>query len=177
MNHIGIIRDSDLYEGAVDADPTGFRLRTAGRAVVFDKLNQVALLKVGSHNYYKLPGGGVEEGEDLKEALRRELLEEIGCEADVFGEVGQITQYLNEKELKQISYCYLAKQTGEKGAPDFTDEERANGCEIVWAKDINAAITFLEESRADDYSGTSIVRRDLTLLITAKAIMEKSVSL
>ena len=177
MKHIATIRDSDLYEGVIDADPTGFRLRTAGRAIVFDDLRQVALLKVGSHNYYKLPGGGVEEGEDVKEALRRELLEEIGCEADIFGEVGEITQYLDKSELKHVSYCYLAKQTGEKGFPHFTDEERANGFEIVWAKDIDEAITFLKESKAGDYYGTSsILRRDLTLLLAAKAVIEKDVS-
>jgi 8-oxo-dGTP diphosphatase len=177
MNALATIRDSDLYEGVIDADSTEYSLRTAARAIVFDDENHVALLHVGEHHYYKLPGGGIEEGEDQKEALRRELLEEIGCEAEVCGEVGEIIQYLDQKKLKQISYCYLAKQIGEKNEPDFTDEEIEKGFEIYWAKDIDEAVMLLENSKTDDYSGTSIVRRDLTLLLAAKAIMEKSVSL
>ncbi|MDB5180096.1 MAG: ADP-ribose pyrophosphatase [Candidatus Saccharibacteria bacterium] len=171
MNILPTIRDSDLYEGVIDVDPNGFRTRTAARAIVLDDLNQVALLKVGNHNYYKLPGGGIEDGEDVKQALARELLEEIGCKAQVIGEVGEIVQYLGEKQLKQTSYCYLAKQIGEKAEPNFTDEELANGFEIRWAKNIDEAIVLLENSKTDDYSGTSIVKRDLTLLIAAKKLI------
>lgn len=173
MNLLSIIHDSDLYEGVVDADSTGYRVRTAARAVVLDDLGQVALLKVGNHRYYKLPGGGIEEGEDPRQALSRELREEIGCEANVIAEVGEIVQYLDQKQLKQISYCYLAKQIGEKNAPDFTNEELANGFEIHWAKDMDEAIALLEHSNTEDYSGVSIVKRDLILLMTAKELLQK----
>lgn len=171
MKLIATIHDSDLYENVVDADPTNYRLRTAARAVVLDDRDQVALLKVGAYNYYKIPGGGIEEGEDVEQALARELLEEIGCQAEIAGEVGEIVQFLDQKQLKQISYCYLAKQIGEKNAPNFTDEEVANGFEALWVKDIDEAIKLLENSRPDDYSGTSIVERDLTLLVTAKKLI------
>lgn len=33
--------------------------------------------------YYAIPGGGVDEGEDLKEALKRELREELNIEVEV----------------------------------------------------------------------------------------------
>ena len=173
MNLLTTIRDSDLIPGAVDADPTNYNTREAARAIVLDDLNQVALLKVGQHNYFKLPGGGIEEGEDVRVALSRELLEEIGCEAEVIGEVGEIVQLLDKKQLRQTSYCFLAKQIGEKNPPDFTDEELADGFEIRWTKDIDEAIALLEHSKTDDYSGQSIVKRDLTLLIAAKKLINE----
>ena len=171
MNVLPAIRDSDLYEGVVDLDPSDFRLRTAARAIVIDDLNQVALLRVGNHGYYKLPGGGIEVGEDMRQALARELLEEIGCTAEIIGEVGEILQYLNEKQLKQTSYCFLAKQIGEKGSASFTDEELANGFEIKWAKNIDEAIQLVQNSKTGDYSGQSIVKRDAALLVAAKSLL------
>ncbi|KAA0205648.1 hypothetical protein EDM68_04920 [Candidatus Uhrbacteria bacterium] len=44
--------------------PDGWRERRASRAVVFDEKDRVAFLFVSKHGYYKLPGGGIEEGED-----------------------------------------------------------------------------------------------------------------
>jgi len=169
MKTLSPIYDSDPDTGA---DYETYSIRTAARAIVLDDLNQVALLKVGNHNYYKLPGGGIEEGEDKIEALHRELAEELGCKAEIIDEVGQITQYLDQKKLVQTSYCYLAKQIGERTTPDFTEEELADGFEIRWAKDINEAITLVENSQTDDYSGQSIVKRDLALLIAAREMIK-----
>lgn len=37
---------------------------------------------------YMLPGGGVDEGETLEEAIKREVLEELNIEVEVIGELG-----------------------------------------------------------------------------------------
>src|SRR3989344_587978 len=50
-----------------------FKTRSAARGVVFDGNKNVALLPVAAHNYFKLPGGGIEEGEDKTEGFKEPL--------------------------------------------------------------------------------------------------------
>ncbi|HYJ70309.1 MAG TPA: NUDIX domain-containing protein [Nocardioidaceae bacterium] len=61
-----------------DAPP---RLRAAARAIVVDHQERILLLHAIAEDgvtVWLTPGGGLEPGESLLEALRRELVEEIG---------------------------------------------------------------------------------------------------
>lgn len=67
--------------------------------------------------YHKLPGGGVEEGEDIETGLRRESFEEIGCTIEYIHELGTIEEYRNECRngggRHQISHCFIAEIAGD----------------------------------------------------------------
>lgn len=170
MKTILKIYHQDILPEAPIVDISGFRKREAVRAVVSDSAGKIALLRVGLYNCHKLPGGGVEEGEDLPTALERELLEEIGCKVEVTGEVGKVLEYRNQVELKQVSYCFVATQIGEKGEPDFTEDELRKQFSIIWADDIEHAISLLEQDTPPDYAGEFIQKRDLALLKAAKEL-------
>ena len=168
MNLLATLRDQDIILGSPEFPTDNFFSRVAARAIVADENSAVALLHGAKHSYHKLPGGGVETGEDLAIALGREIREEIGCEAEVTGEIGRIDEYRGEWKFYQQSYCYLAKLTGEKGAPEFTQEELDEGLEVVWAESIEAAIAILKADQPTNYDGKFIHVRDLLLLETAK---------
>jgi 8-oxo-dGTP pyrophosphatase MutT (NUDIX family) len=53
-------------------------LRAAVRALVLDENDHVLMVRLvfGHGAYWVLPGGGIDEGEDVLSALRRELREE-----------------------------------------------------------------------------------------------------
>jgi len=170
MKHVATIREQDLNPGAVSADTPVFSRREAARAVVFDG-PKVALLKVRKRNYYKLPGGGIEPGEDAKAGLAREALEEIGCRIEITGEVGEIIEYRDQWELQQTSSCFLARKIGETQPPEFTAEELDDGFEIVWSPDIATAIKLVKEAKPANYDGTFIQRRDGLFLEAAKQVV------
>jgi 8-oxo-dGTP diphosphatase len=171
MRAILTLREQDITPGSPLVETADFKHRRAARAVVLDEQGKVALLKVNRHNYHKLPGGGVEEGEDLATALERELLEEIGCSAEVSTEIGEIVEYRDRWSLKQTSYCYLAKQLGAQQAPSLTDEEAEEGFEPIWAHTIDEAISLLERDEPDNYDGQFIKRRDVVFLKAARQLV------
>lgn len=167
MKSLPPLHDSDIFPGTHDLDPSSFTHRQAARAIVSNNLGEIAILHVTTHNYHKLPGGGIERGETAEEALRRELVEEIGCEVEIILKIAEIVEYRNQQEMVQTSYCYTAKQAGEQKEPSYTEKEIADGMSIVWAADIKEAINLLSQDRPTNYSGKFIRQRDLQLLKTA----------
>ncbi|MCA9341416.1 NUDIX domain-containing protein [Candidatus Saccharibacteria bacterium] len=168
MKNILTIHEQDIVPEAPIIDTGNFRKREAARAVVSDNAGKIALLRVGLYDYHKLPGGGIDEGEDVPTALERELLEEIGCQAKLTGEVGEIIECRDQSELEQTSYCFTATQIGEKGEPDFTEKELREQFSIVWTDNIDSAIALLEQDEPTNYEGKFIQKRDLALLKAAK---------
>lgn len=133
------IRDEDLFDLPSDR-PAIYRRREAARAVLFDDDGKIGLLFVSKENYHKLPGGGIESGEDKLAALKREVLEELGCAIKVHAEVGRICEYRNEHDLFQESYCYTGFVEGKKGNPAFTKTEIASGFITIWLSPPEAII-------------------------------------
>lgn len=170
MQTLLTLRESHIVSGRVDFNPVGFSQREAARAIVVNAHGQVALLWVRNNNYHKLPGGGVEAGEDKQQALERELLEEIGCKAEVVSEVGQIVEFRDEWKMMQISYCYTARNVGQQNPPSFTQKELDDGFEMKWVEGIDAAIDLLANDKPTSYESLFIQRRDLKFLEAAKPL-------
>ena len=142
-----------------------YTVRPAARAVVFDTDGRIALLYVAKQGYYKLPGGGIEAGEDILAALERECREEIGCNIFVGESLGEVHEYRAQSLQHQISYCFTAQVDGPVGLPAFTPEEIADGFTLEWYVPEQAQM-ILESQTPDDYAGQFITLRDTAILKT-----------
>lgn len=146
-----------------DVKCTSYKIRKAVRSIAFNEDGKIPLLNVSKKNYHKLAGGGMEEGEDVITALKREMLEEVGANIEDLKEIGVIVEYRNKAKLLQFSYYYKSKIMGELVETAYTEEEKNNGFMLEW-KTLEEAITLLENDKPIDYEGQFIVKGDLEFL-------------
>ncbi|MEK6898621.1 MAG: NUDIX domain-containing protein [Nanoarchaeota archaeon] len=140
--------------------------RKAVRAILFNNNKEVAVMNVAENNYHKIPGGGVEDGEDLQMALIREIKEEAGATARVITELGRIIEKRTKYSFKQESFCFIAEALT-ISVPEFTDDEKKAGFSISWMP-LEKAINLFEKERPEEYSAKFMHFRDLCFLMEAK---------
>jgi len=136
-----------------------YRLRKSARAVLLNEKGEVAVQYLQNHHYHKLPGGGVDAGESIEEALVREVREEVGCECVVEESVGMVIEYRNRYPLLHISYCYTARVVGEVGEPALEPAEIAAGHETLWLPPSELLARLTADTPAD-YKGKFIIARE-----------------
>jgi 8-oxo-dGTP pyrophosphatase MutT (NUDIX family) len=167
MNNITLINPENVSE----EEASNYKIREASRAVVFDDDRNVALLHATKYNYYKLPGGGIEKGEDQEMALKRECSEEIGCNVEIESDLGTILEYRKKFNLKQTSYCYIAKVVGDKGIPHLMEDEIEEGFQTVWLP-IDEASDKVSGGQREIYEAQYMIVRDTMIIETAKSKIE-----
>lgn len=146
-----------------------FTTREAVRAVIFDENELIPILYVSKYKYHKLPGGWIESGENMQEALAREVREEAGCDAIIGQEVWKIVEYRSQWKFLQTSYCYLWR-VSKKFNPEFTDKELEEGFQLQWMS-LDDAIITVRSDKPENYAGQSHQPRDLAFLEKAREIL------
>lgn len=154
--------------------------RLATRAIVL-KGQDILLLYTARYDDYSLPGGGVEPGESLEQALVRELTEETGAQQiKVIEYVGAFDEYrpwykAQHDVLFMRSHCYLCEIAEELTAQSLESHEIANGMTVSWVN-IFAAIAHNKALMASQSSklGLSIQRETWLLEMIARNYLSSS---
>ncbi len=127
----------------------GFEIhRLVVRGIVLDESGFVALHRIarddafGKQEYYETPGGGVDEGETLEEALMRECGEELGEKVAVLQQIGIVRSAYNLIKTENENHYFICKKIGE-GEKHFVSEGDFLIQETVWVP-LEEGIKLLE---------------------------------
>ncbi|MBY7897053.1 NUDIX domain-containing protein [Vibrio fluvialis] len=150
--------------------------RKAARAIVLDG-EDILMLYTERYHDYTLPGGGVDEGEDILQGMVRELEEETGAQnihnIKPFGLYEEFRPWYKDDAdvMHMVSYCFTCKIDRELGDTNYEDYEIKNGMKPVWIN-IRDAITHNELTMAESQKkGMSIERETFLLRLIAKELL------
>lgn len=164
------LRDTQWPLDYIDHD------RNIARAIVYDENGLLYFVRAerdddfGRATLIETAGGGVEEGEDLLCAVKRELREELGAEAEVICKIGVVSDYYNLIHRHNINNYFLCKvkSFGDKSLTE--DEIKSFHLSTLKLSYTQAVKEY--ERRADTKIGRLIADRELPILRRAKEIID-----
>ena len=172
MEEIARITEADLGLKTPSDKPNNPK-KLDVRVLLEDEKGEICVVKSLKHDYIQIPGGGVEDGETLEEAAKRETREEVGYEITDLNPLGYVIEErygLTDEDAKK-SFVFIAK-AGKNVGTDLTEEEKEEGFAPVWMtvdeafKAIEKKDRELENTSQDkkSYNGTFANRRDLIII-------------
>lgn len=140
-----------------------YQLRKSARAIVLNAEGKMATQHLTTYAYHKLPGGGVDPGETVEEGLKREVLEEVGCDCEIIRPIGMTLEYRNHFDLLHISFCYACRVVGEIGEPELEENEIEEGQVTLWL-DPAEALAKMKTDHPLKTEGFFILKREISFM-------------
>ena len=137
--------------------------RLTARAIVKNQSGMYAVMYSDKFKLHSLPGGGVEEGEDVLTALRREVYEETGCVCDEIKELGIVAENRASLDYTQINYYYVVTTTHQPGESHLTESEQASQTVVQW-RTFDEIVRLINEQKFDRVQGKYLKARDVAAL-------------
>lgn len=117
-----------IHEFGTKLDGIDYIDRRGVYAVIENNDKQIAVIETS--NGYFLPGGGIDSGETEVDALKREIIEEIGYQVSVLAEIGEAVEYIKasgDEKYYQIRSRFYKVQIDSKIGEGIEKDHR-----LVW---------------------------------------------
>lgn len=173
MNHEELLlnlEDNEWPLTTIDHD------RLIARAIVIDDEENFYFVKAnrdddfGKATLIETSGGGVESGEDLDTAIRRELKEELGVDVEVICKIGVVSDYYNLIHRHNINNYFLCRivSFGEKHlTKDEIEDFHLSTLKLKYEE----ALAEYEKCRCISL-GRLVANREVPVLKRAKVLLD-----
>ncbi len=116
--------------------------RISLKALIYNDVGQILVVKEIDRTYWDLPGGGMDFGETIESSLKRELYEEVGYKGDLRYQLFDASEQMYIERLDVNQICFYCRVWPENF--DFIPGEE--GDEIMF---INPEELLLQKSEVD----------------------------
>ena len=156
-----------------DYDPNAectYRCSSCGIVIQGEK---IAMCYIDKHRVYVIPGGGIEEGETMKQAVIREMHEETGLRIipesiREYGYIHTVRKGMYEPVYVQDDYYFLCQAEKKFDEVNLTDNEINNGYHF----DFVNPFEILDDNNARLLSGKAPCLFERDRLILEKLISD-----
>lgn len=147
--------------------------RPSARGIIIND-DRIALVYSKKEKYYKFPGGGIKENEDMKTALIREVREETGLIVipDSIVEFGSVmrrqkSNYSPDTIFEQENFYFFCKTENRllEQNLDYYEKEAEFLLKVV---DIDDAIKTDSDYHSDDFFNEIMIKREMKVLQLVK---------
>ena len=173
---IAEVKDSD-FGFDTPKEKTG-NTRFCVRVIIPNDKNEFCVIRSEKYGYMQIPGGSIDDGENITEALRRETEEETGFLIKDIKPIGYTLEkredIRNDHDYDQdISFVFSALPDKDVGTK-YMEDEIAEGFRPIWIK-LEDFITKQEsnEGKIDNYYGCFSNKRDLEIAKYYKNMKDK----
>lgn len=117
----------DIVHGDIrhDGGRQDFLFRVSLKAVILDEKGRILVVKESGRDWWDIPGGGIDHGESIKDALTRELREEVSLTGDFEYTtlLAEDPRHLQGHNLYQMRLTFLVKPASLHFAPGDDGDE------------------------------------------------------
>lgn len=101
-SHLGVVHTHNKSD---------YLFRVSLKALILDKDGAILVVKEAGRDWWDLPGGGMNQGESIKDALARELREEVSLKSDFDFEVVNVEepQLLKRIKVYQLQIIFIVR--------------------------------------------------------------------
>ncbi len=152
--------------------------RVIVRAIVINAEGKYIFVRIrrddefGKATLIETSGGGVEPGEELTAAIRRELKEELGAEVEILCKLGVVSDYYNLIRRHNINHYYLCRAVS-FGETDRTAQEIDDFHMTAQCLSYEEALREYEDCRCSKL-GRLIANREVPVLERAQEFLRYS---